>query len=386
MTPAPDNRAANSLSIFNQERNMKNVAVNTKITMVVLIMESIANICIMLSWIIGSGMFNIIALTIVIFWYYVIIPYTFLMNTSFNKERIIDEGWKTVILNIIIKPYLRFSNFSSFELQSRSIQMSKDTKGNTSGNENDVSHELITNRPLQESHDLKSSDKPHEKSISIIAIKEFDRSKFKTGQTLEMSDLETLPSTSMNKNTTILDQEQNHLVTRCSSSDSESDKDSKKFRLMTRKEILANMEKHIYNNDAYFHFFHQLMKFEQILVEDKLEEIDSFHVKPYQNVKRIKLGNVKNLNSRNRPCKEVAKGKNMDPLVNTKSKNEFSSPSVNTKINDNQTYLMKLQLRRAAIKQLAQICKHWDDEDVYKDFFNGLVDLEEALAEGLMEI
>ena len=47
---------------------------------------------------------------------------------------------------------------------------------------------------------------------------------------------------------------------------------------------------------------------------------------------------------------------------------------------------MKVQLRRAAIKHLLQLGKFWDEEDIYDGFFNGLIDLEESIAEGLLEI
>ena len=55
------------------------------------------------------------------------------------------------------------------------------------------------------------------------------------------------------------------------------------------------------------------------------------------------------------------------------------------KENGSQTFSMKVQLRRAAIKHLLQLVKFWDDEDLYDDSFNSLIDLEESLAEGLLE-
>ena len=33
-------------------------------------------------------------------WYCVILPYARLMNTTYNKDRIVDDGWKSVIINL----------------------------------------------------------------------------------------------------------------------------------------------------------------------------------------------------------------------------------------------------------------------------------------------
>ena len=33
--------------------------------------------------------------------YFVILPYTFLMNTRYNKNRVVEEGWKNVLRNVI---------------------------------------------------------------------------------------------------------------------------------------------------------------------------------------------------------------------------------------------------------------------------------------------
>ena len=180
VTPAPNNHAANSLSKVNQERNVRNVEVNAEITMVTWIMESVANICAIIGWIVTSGKPKFNNLTIVILCYYVILPYTFLMNTSYNKDRIIDTGWKVVILNIFIKPYKCFVNFfelthfepQSFEMQSREAKSSNDTK--RSPNKNNKKNTIQESRSKS---NLQNSSSSHEGNISIINTKEFYNSK-----------------------------------------------------------------------------------------------------------------------------------------------------------------------------------------------------------------
>ena len=163
VTPAPNNHAANSLSKVNQERNIRSVEVNATITMMTWIMESIANFCVMIGWIVSGGKPNFNNLTIVIIWYYIILPYTFLMNTSYNKDRIIDTSWKIVIINIFIKPYKCFVNFfelthfepQSLEMQSREAKSSNDTE--RSPNKNDTNDRIQESKPKRNSQNSSSS-------------------------------------------------------------------------------------------------------------------------------------------------------------------------------------------------------------------------------------
>ena len=141
VTPAPNNRAANCLSAVNQERNIRSVEVNAEITMIIWIMESIANFCVMVGFIVASGKPYISNLTTVILWYYVILPYTFLMNTSYNKDRIINGGWKIVILNVLIKPYLYFKNASPVEEPSAPNQSQNGDTENLNKIGNDLDQE-----------------------------------------------------------------------------------------------------------------------------------------------------------------------------------------------------------------------------------------------------
>ena len=66
--------------------------------------------------------------------------------------------------------------------------------------------------------------------------------------------------------------------------------------------------------------------------------------------------------------------------------NVAPTPSANFKANSSQTFFMKAQLRRAAIKNPQQLGKYWDKEDVYDGSFNGLIVQEESVTEGTLEI
>ena len=99
--PSKDNFAGNALAEEVQIRNIRKVAVNARIAAVLWILEIAANLCIVFLWLFIIGSSSSIGLTNTMLWFYMIIPYTRLMNTKYNKDRIIDDGWKSVIINSV---------------------------------------------------------------------------------------------------------------------------------------------------------------------------------------------------------------------------------------------------------------------------------------------
>ena len=101
MNPTADNRPAMSLSRNTQIHNQKLVQVNARVTLVIWILECVANLSFVVIWVLIFGTTSFFTMTFSMIWYYLIISYTFLMNTSYNKERVIEDGWKIVIINSI---------------------------------------------------------------------------------------------------------------------------------------------------------------------------------------------------------------------------------------------------------------------------------------------
>ena len=119
---------------------MKKLRTNAQVTSIVCIMESIiAAFC----W---------IALSQTIYWvpgftawilfpclHLVILPYFFLMNTSHNKERVIEHGWKNVFKNLLGNKWYAFTNFcirvfnkdyvSTISIPQESLRNFEDNKG-----------------------------------------------------------------------------------------------------------------------------------------------------------------------------------------------------------------------------------------------------------------
>ena len=100
--PSPNNHAANSLAEDVQIRNIRKVKLNADVTFVIWILEWVANLTIYVGWIFS---FMGISLELYVLWYYVILANTFLMNTSHNKNCILDDGLMNTIWNGLGIPF-----------------------------------------------------------------------------------------------------------------------------------------------------------------------------------------------------------------------------------------------------------------------------------------
>ena len=84
-----------------QTRNVRKVKVNAQVTFVIYILETVANLSIFIVWFFVNHGNNNLTLTLSVLWFNVILPYTFLMNTSHNKNLVSDEGWWNTIRNTL---------------------------------------------------------------------------------------------------------------------------------------------------------------------------------------------------------------------------------------------------------------------------------------------
>ena len=83
---------------------MRRVKVNAQVTFVIYILEWVANFSIAVTWFFVSKQTSDITLTLSVLWYHVFLPYIFLMNTSHNKQIVIDEGWWNIFRNALGLP------------------------------------------------------------------------------------------------------------------------------------------------------------------------------------------------------------------------------------------------------------------------------------------
>ena len=100
--PTPENRAANGLSEENQLRNIRKVQVNAQVTFAIYILETLALVSVFVFWFMIRK--NEISMTISFISFYVILPYTFLMNTDYNKNLVTEYGFFNTIRNALRFP------------------------------------------------------------------------------------------------------------------------------------------------------------------------------------------------------------------------------------------------------------------------------------------
>ena len=93
--------AAEGLSKSKNEDNMQKMRVNAQITAVTSILEIVGNVVQWAIWILITKFVGLGSLIQSILLYFVVLPYVFLMNTSHNKSRIVEDGWINVLKNAI---------------------------------------------------------------------------------------------------------------------------------------------------------------------------------------------------------------------------------------------------------------------------------------------
>ena len=90
---------AESLSEDSNEYNMKKVRVNAQVKAMVSFIEAIVNMAyVIVRYFTIRNNFGTLMIQNVL--YMIILPYFSLMNTSYNKDRIIDKGWKNIFKNL----------------------------------------------------------------------------------------------------------------------------------------------------------------------------------------------------------------------------------------------------------------------------------------------
>ena len=102
----PRNSEYLGLSEELRKQNSRNIRVNAQVTAVITILEFLGGCVFMIGRVcrmpIAFGSFAGVTLTMIL--HFVFLPYAFLMNTRYNKNRILEEGWINVLKNMVL-PY-----------------------------------------------------------------------------------------------------------------------------------------------------------------------------------------------------------------------------------------------------------------------------------------
>ena len=120
--------------------------------------------------------------------FHIIIPYTFLMNTSYNKDRIINDGWETVLLNPLTCSC--FSNPSSVEVIPISGQVSGNAEESSAKRETGKEEQPKSKVCCKPSSNTYTSGAENCERVFTISKKDLDKPKVTINSDLEVEDLE----------------------------------------------------------------------------------------------------------------------------------------------------------------------------------------------------
>ena len=119
--PSDTNVPGKCLSDSANEINRRKLLINAEVTAITTLIELIGGVTLIIHLYFKKGStFSTFLHTIVI--KCAVMPYAFLMNTSHNKDRIVEKGWKNVLMNIFNHPWF------AFFIQKSIVTISNNTK------------------------------------------------------------------------------------------------------------------------------------------------------------------------------------------------------------------------------------------------------------------
>ena len=100
INPSKNPVLAESLSGEANSLNLRRIHVNAQVKATISLIETIIlAVYVIVVWLTVRTTYTTLLITLTL--YMIILPYFFLMNTSHNKDRVIEHGWKTVFRNVL---------------------------------------------------------------------------------------------------------------------------------------------------------------------------------------------------------------------------------------------------------------------------------------------
>ena len=266
------------------------------------------------------------------------------MNTSYNKDRVVDDGWKSVILNAVISIY-------------RSISKSRTSdEGPKDSNDGELKGKKVPH------HDRKPrrSNLP-EPDVSIISLEN------ETHETTQMACRSNGQPSAHEENVN------RSKIYSHSSTDSESDDykatSAKSHRLKKGEILLTEMWHNLSNEDVYTHYFKLLLDLEYPSNKTTVEHYENFIVVPFKhsstNTKIFKPKGTEN---------HRKNGRSGSTCNKTLKSNLFDETLLNVE------FVIDLEERmKQRQNKLDGFLIHCGDENAYENFIKGLISFEEEL-------
>ena len=300
------------------------------------------------------------------------------MNTSYNKDLILEQGWKTVLLNPFAIVHPCFSKPTLFELKPRLVKVTNGENKNATSERNKTNNPSKANPISKVSHNNNHSNTKNDNRVFIISNKKLDKPEMKVNSDLEVEDLDVIPSTSRNKNNSDSQSQLKKLRAKSSSSDSEPENYTKSYRLKFGESILHNMVKHVKDENSYLHYFYQLLEFEHMLKNEPLDRRKEYEIIPLPNFNKMNVGKIKHSTTEIHQYKKIQRRKKLETNKNQHIARDRKISSLNVKNDGFPWWEIKTQLRCDTLKNFEGYC---DDETKYDNFLIRLIEVEEELKE-----
>ena len=165
------------------------------------------------------------------------------------------------------------------------------------------------------------------------------------------------------------------LLSRDQSVDSESETSfriPKSYRVKIGEKIMSEMLEQLNDENAYLHYFKQLVEFEELLTQADFNADKKFEIQPYVRFPILKHYKTKNA-STDTP-KMISDNCQTDKKDDNLKKVTLDPIQLNSDYSNE--YLIKMQLRRAILKHFPMFAS---EEKLFVSFVNSLIEFEEGL-------
>ena len=317
-------------------------------------------------------------MTLSLFWFHVMLPYVFLMNTSHNKKLVIDDGWLNTIQNTLGLS----ENVSPVPCQCLPVRLRLLTfmrRGDIERNQKDANtnprskeEDTLPNTPLGCGSDTGSQING---DIYVISKSVISTSLSEKESIQSMNVLSEIPSNSKRLTKTKHRKDKIGVIKKfVSESDEDRSSPQKSHRLCVGEEFLSYMFIHIDNEEAYLHYLKQLSRFEETFSKG-LGLHEEFRLEDIVEFPAPKRNRIKNL---------TFQLKDPTNIEDSKSRNKKRQSKNTSSIDQTRSYRLigKVSDRIKTRKNLFERFQGYRDDDCYNKFLEALFNIEENFTYG----
>ena len=128
------NANAAELPETTNNRNLRSMKISCQVTAAISLLETLGNIFCTVIWLFTSKYIGNESLLFGLTLYFILLPYTFLMNTHDNRNLVVEDGWQMVMKNLLggskimeclNSKQVKISNFKKTPVESRKVYLTE---------------------------------------------------------------------------------------------------------------------------------------------------------------------------------------------------------------------------------------------------------------------